>query len=290
MHAFLMRALADQLLQEIGPQPPAMVASDDGAVVLLRHRFGPSEGCMGHPHQLRLGMAIGGGGRLQQRSHSGLLQGVWQPGQFNVVLPGDIGTYASPAVDVLGLAIDTGLLQQEAHRLHDLQPLAVRLQRDPVVTSVLQALRCSAQADACLPGFLEHGARVLLHRLRQLAGLGHATPPRATALSVRQLQYLQEYIDAQYGQPLAVAQLAAALRMDPSTFSRALRATTGLPPYAFLTRRRMQWACTQLAQGRSVTDVALACGYANPSKFSAAFRRVAGCSPSAWAAQHRSPR
>ena len=285
--AFLMRALADQLLQETGPQPPAMVTSDDGAVVLLRHRFEPSEGSLGHPHQLRLGMAIDGGGRLQQRSQSGLLQGVWQPGQFNVVLPGDIGTYASPAVEVLGLAIDTGHHPLEAQQLHVLQPLAARLQRDPVVTSVLQALWCSAQADACLPGFLEHGARVLLHRLQQLAGHAHAMPPRATALSARQLQHLQEYIDAQYGQPLAVAQLAAALQMDPSTFSRALRAATGLPPYAFLTRRRMQWACAQLAQGHNVTEVALACGYANPSKFSAAFRRVAGCSPSAWAAQHR---
>lgn len=287
--AFLMRALADQLLQETGPQPPAMVTSDDGAVVLLRHRFEPSEGGLGHPHQLRLGMAIGGGGRLQQRSQSGLLQGLWQPGQFNVVLPGDIGTYASPAVEVLGLAIDTGRHPLETHQLHDLQPLAARLQRDPVVTSVLQALWCSAQADACLPGFLEHGAQVLLHRLQQLAGHARATPPRGPALSVRQLQRLQEYIDTQYGQPLAVAQLAAALQMDPSTFSRALRAATGLPPYAFLTQRRMQWARAQLVQGRNVTEVALACGYANPSKFSAAFRRVAGCSPSAWATQHRSP-
>ncbi|PAM43398.1 hypothetical protein CEJ63_24455 [Acinetobacter baumannii] len=34
--------------------------------------------------------------------------------------------------------------------------------------------------------------------------------------------------------------------------------------------------------GLSVTEVAMACGYANPSKFSAAFRRVFGTLPSAW--------
>jgi len=49
----------------------------------------------------------------------------------------------------------------------------------------------------------------------------------------------------------------------------------------------MQWARGALAQGCSVTEVALASGYANPSKFSAAFRRVVGCSPSAWIAQSR---
>lgn len=284
-----MPALADQLLQETRSQAPAAYASDDGAVVLLRHRFDASEGEMGHPQQLRLGLglAVGGGGRLQQRTLSGLLQAPWRPGQFNLVLPGDTGTYASPAVDLLGIAIDTRLHPQDPQQLQQLQPLAARLHHDPVITSVLQALWCSAQADVCLPGFLEHGAQVLLHRLGQLAGLACTERGRDTALSTRRLQQLEAYIDAQHGQPLEVAQLAAAVQMEPSTFGRALRAATGLPPYAFLTRRRMRWARGALAQGCSVTEVALASGYANPSKFSAAFRRVVGCSPSAWIAQSR---
>ena len=284
-----MPALADQLLQEAGPQAPVVHASDDGAVVLLRHRFDAGEGQMGDPHQLRLGMAMGGGGRLQQRTLNGLLQAPWRPGQFNLVLPGDTGTYASPAVDLLGIAIDTRLHPHAPQPLQHLQLLAARLHRDPVVSSVLQALWCSAQADACLPGFLEHGAQVLLHRLGQLAGLTCVERGSQPQLSTRRLQQLETYIDAQRGRPLDVAQLAAAVRMEPSTFGRALRAATGLPPYAFLTQRRMQWARAALARGCSVTEVALASGYANPSKFSAAFRRVVGCSPSAWIAQSRTP-
>lgn len=282
-----MPALADQLLQETRSQAPAAYASHDGAVVLLRHRFDASEDEMGHPQQLRLGLAVGGGGRLQQHTLSGLLQAPWRPGQFNLVLPEDTGTYASPAVDLLGIAIDTHLHPQDPQQLQQLQPLAAWLHHDPVITSVLQALWCSAQADVCLPGFLEHGAQVLLHRLGQLAGLACTERGRDTALSTRRLQQLEAYIDAQHGQPLEVAQLAAAVQMEPSTFGRALRAATGLPPYAFLTRRRMRWARGALAQGCSVTEVALASGYANPSKFSAAFRRVVGCSPSAWIAQSR---
>ena len=76
------------------------------------------------------------------------------PGQFNLVLPGDTGTYASPAVDLLGIAIDTRLHPQDPQRLQHLQPLAARLHHDPVITSVLKAVWCSAQADVCLPGFL----------------------------------------------------------------------------------------------------------------------------------------
>ncbi|MFV1845283.1 helix-turn-helix transcriptional regulator [Stenotrophomonas maltophilia] len=283
-----MPALADQLLRETGPQPAAAHLSPDGAVVLLRHRFEASEGEMGHPQQLRLGMAMAGGGWLQQRTLNGVLQAPWRPGQFNLVLPGDSGTYASPAVEVLGIAIDTLAYPHHALALQQLQPLAARLHHDPVITSVLQALWCSAQAGACLPGFLEHGAQVLLHRLGQLAGRPSDVRGTTPALSPQRLLQLKDYIDAQQGQPLGVTQLAAAVQMQPSSFSRALRAATGLPPYAFLTRHRMHWARGALAQGRTVTDVALASGYANPSKFSAAFRRVLGCSPSAWIAQARS--
>lgn len=282
-----MPALADQLLRETGSQAAAAHLSPDGAVVLLRHRFEASEGEMGHPQQLRLGMAMAGGGWLQQRTLNGVLQAPWRPGQFNLVVPGDSGAYASPAVDVLGIAIDTRAYPHHALALQQLQPLAARLHHDPVITSVLQALWSSAQAGACLPGFLEHGAQVLLHRLGQLAGQRLDTGGTATPLSAQRLRQLEAYIDAQQGQPLSVTELAAAVQMQPSSFGRALRAATGLPPYAFLTRHRMQQAGAALAQGRRVTDVALASGYANPSKFSAAFRRVLGCSPSAWIEQAR---
>ncbi|MEN4957260.1 helix-turn-helix domain-containing protein [Stenotrophomonas indicatrix] len=42
-------------------------------------------------------------------------------------------------------------------------------------------------------------------------------------------------------------------------------------------------AIERLGQGQAVTRVALDLGYASPSAFSAAFRRVLGCSPSRYA-------
>jgi len=44
----------------------------------------------------------------------------------------------------------------------------------------------------------------------------------------------------------------------------------------------MKRAKELLRFGDSVTDTALAVGYANPAKFSAAFRRWVGMTPSAW--------
>lgn len=277
-----MPALAVQLQQETGHPALGTHASDDGGIVLLRHRFEASEGEMGHPGQLRLGLAVAGGGLLHQRTALGQLHGHWRPGQFNLVLPGDAGCYTSPAVDLLGIAIDTRLHPQAALLRARLSPLGTRLHEDPVIAAVLQALWTSAQADACLPGFLQQGSAVLLHRLGQLAGQSPAPLPNSAPLSARRLRQLEEYIDAHRADALDVAALAAAVGMESSAFGRALRAASGQSPYVFLTRRRMQWAAGVLLRGQAVTDVALAAGYANPSKFSAAFRRVMGCTPSAW--------
>ncbi|QII29257.1 helix-turn-helix transcriptional regulator [Stenotrophomonas maltophilia] len=280
-----MPALADQLHRETAQPMEGTVTSEDGSVVLLRHGFQASEGPMGHPHQLRLGLLLAGGGNLYQRTSAGVLQAPWHPGQFNVVLPGDHGHYASPAVELLGMAIDTAQWRDAPGGFPDVPSLSLRLHRDPVIASVLQALWSSAQVDACVPGFLQYGAEVVVRRLAQLAGQPPARPRMPAPLPARQLRQLQDFIDEHRSQPLDVAALAGVLGMEPTTFSRALRAATGMPPYAYLTQQRMQWAQQALQGGLSVTEVAMACGYANPSKFSAAFRRVVGVSPSAWSRQ-----
>lgn len=49
---------------------------------------------------------------------------------------------------------------------------------------------------------------------------------------------------------------------------------------SYLRQRRVEQACVLLGQGQPVTAAALAVGYANPSKFAAAFKRVTGQTPS----------
>lgn len=44
----------------------------------------------------------------------------------------------------------------------------------------------------------------------------------------------------------------------------------------------MEEAATQLAQGAKVTEAAAFVGYANPSKFAAAFKKAYGVPPREW--------
>lgn len=61
----------------------------------------------------------------------------------------------------------------------------------------------------------------------------------------------------------------------------------GMTIPAYLRQRRMERAAELLlAERANVADVALAAGYSNPSKFSAAFKRIYGETPSEWRRLH----
>jgi AraC-like DNA-binding protein len=74
--------------------------------------------------------------------------------------------------------------------------------------------------------------------------------------------------------------MAAQAGMSRRTFTRQFRAQTGLGFAQWRQQACLLAAITCLAQGQAVTRVALDLGYASPSAFTAAFRRVLGQAPS----------
>ncbi|MGQ3673010.1 AraC family transcriptional regulator [Xanthobacter sp. TB0136] len=84
------------------------------------------------------------------------------------------------------------------------------------------------------------------------------------------------------GEELSVEAAATSLHMSRATFMRLFRRETGMSFGHWRQQARMLNALTMLAEGRSILDVALECGYKSPSAFSAIFRRSLGCPPSAY--------
>ena len=74
--------------------------------------------------------------------------------------------------------------------------------------------------------------------------------------------------------------MAAQAGMSRRTFTRQFRAQTGLAFAQWRQQACLLAAITRLAEGQAVTRVALDLGYASPSAFTAAFRRVLGQAPS----------
>ena len=76
----------------------------------------------------------------------------------------------------------------------------------------------------------------------------------------------------------SVEAAAAMLHISRATFKR----DTGMSFGHWRQQARMLDALELLADGRSILDVALECGYSSPSAFSAMFRRTLGRPPSAY--------
>jgi AraC family transcriptional regulator of adaptative response / methylphosphotriester-DNA alkyltransferase methyltransferase len=96
------------------------------------------------------------------------------------------------------------------------------------------------------------------------------------------LAFMREH----HEEPLTLAGLGRALAMSPSHFARRFRAVTGVPPMRALADIRVERAQTMLAgRGRTVLDVALACGFGSAAALVRAFRRRNGVTPAAWRAR-----
>ena len=87
----------------------------------------------------------------------------------------------------------------------------------------------------------------------------------------------------------SISRLAGECGHSSSRFARAFKETTGPAPHQWLTRRRVQRARELLAQiTMELTDIALACGFADQSHFSHVFARTEKQSPGRWQRQRAS--
>jgi AraC family transcriptional regulator len=112
------------------------------------------------------------------------------------------------------------------------------------------------------------------------------SPRRAGYVSARRLAISAEYISEHLTPPPRLADVAQVAGVHPMHLSRLFRECYGYSMGEFVRRRRIAWACTQLASSDlTLAAIALAAGFADQAHFSRTFRRVTGCTPR-WYRQH----
>lgn len=172
-----------------------------------------------------------------------------------------------------------------------LRPLAVQLSHARLgpVTGYREVFHCPVTFEQAFSGALIANRQLdapLPHADARLAQLlhGHARE-RVAALSVRsELEpALRSWIASQLQSYLPTrAQAARMLGLTERTLARRLQAQ-GLSFSGLLDDGRREAALHALAQTqRSIAEIGLALGYAEPSAFNHAVRRWIGCAPSAW--------
>ena len=78
----------------------------------------------------------------------------------------------------------------------------------------------------------------------------------------------------------SLAELAGPLRLHPTSFCRAFKQSTGLSPHRYLLEHRVNRAKAMMEDHkRTLTEIALDCGFSSSSQFSTVFKRITGVSP-----------
>lgn len=154
---------------------------------------------------------------------------------------------------------------------------------DPVLWRIANRLKEEAlKGEARLQQYGEALVVLLGHELIRLNNSATAAAQSARGgLSGWQQRKIADYIEAHLSENVSLAALAALIDLSPFHFARAFKQSFGVPPHRYHVNRRIEHAKALLARpGSSVTEVALAVGFAETSSFSAAFRKTTGSAPS----------
>lgn len=106
-----------------------------------------------------------------------------------------------------------------------------------------------------------------------------AARPDAIRVSVMQARLAHDLCET-----LTLTELAAAVGLSTFHAARLFSRSVGMPPHAWRKQLRLQRAQALLRQGKSVTEVASATGFADQSHFTRHFKRAYGVAPGRWQA------
>lgn len=218
------------------------------------------------------------------------------PFMLDAVIPGAVSmlnlmcepsSYIPTAVDVITFYVPRAAFDDFSdgaglRRIDQLLCPPSRVTPDPVLMQ-LGPLLTPAMADASRL-FREHIALALLaHLVHRYGGVDGAVAPASGGLAPWQLNCAKEFMEERLAQGVSLGELARLCDLSTSHFARAFRISAGLPPYRWFLHRRIERAKNLLLDtSHGLTEIALACGFADQSHFVRLFHRTMGTSPGTW--------
>lgn len=222
-----------------------------------------------------------------RRGHGGL-------GRPRLVPPG--GLFLHPAAHDLTVELGGNLqtvhvyladeaVQEVAERTGRVE-LAEELGRsDPLVEQLVLGLdrvvRCWEPAART---YVDHLSVLLAAQLARYHSERPAGdwPRDRPGLTSRQLAAVREVIDARLADPIPLADLATAVSLSVSQFSRQFKASTGETPHRFLMRLRVEAACRLLrSSSLPIAEVAIRCGFSHQEHLTRVLRAQSDTTPAA---------
>ena len=126
--------------------------------------------------------------------------------------------------------------------------------------------------------FMDSLATALAARMIALQTRRDEPPPKpGRGLPPWRLRRVVEYVEANLERSLALAELADVAGFSLSHFKVLFKQATGMPVHRFVLERRVERARTLLLKGeKSMTEIAMECGFAHSSHMARCMRSVPG--------------
>ncbi|MBQ9210823.1 MAG: helix-turn-helix transcriptional regulator [Clostridia bacterium] len=124
--------------------------------------------------------------------------------------------------------------------------------------------------------------QVLFHIAGLLNGLRQREANQSMGESKIDWQLLRRmtgYIQGHYDEPITLQAIAASGAVCRSRCCALFRGHLGMTPMEYVTRYRLDKACSLLREGTNVTEAALACGFHGSSYFAEVFKRTWNITP-----------
>ena len=137
--------------------------------------------------------------------------------------------------------------------------------------------------ECCGPGLHDlYGEGLALALFTQLFRVPRAMS-RPGQLSAHRLRKAMDFIEANCLRNIRLQELADLVGLSQSYFSSAFKASTGVAPHQWQTQARVERIKLMLlAPGATLTEVAIAGGFADQAHMTRIFKRYAGMTPAAW--------
>ncbi len=136
---------------------------------------------------------------------------------------------------------------------------------------------CHEQEYACM-GKLYNFFQLLIDHSPDKPEEGEQTEP-----ALRYVQWVIDYINQKYSEPICVQSIADFCGIDRSYLSKVFKYATGYTIQEYLIRFRMKKAKQLLSEtAMPVQHVSYSVGYNDPFSFSKVFKKQTGMSPSVW--------
>lgn len=233
-------------------------------------------------------MCVSGGGRMMQRTAKQDFEGTIDPGSIGIAAPSSPGIGSWPEMRLIGFGVHVDALKASFGRSWP-EGLSADVMSKPVRDPMIEATMMQVgytHAGHISDSVLLHAAHMVVHQLLDDPDrdVCEAEATGAHPLPTATVDTIAAYVTERIEQTISVDDLARHVAISRYHFSRRFRATTGQTPYQYILDLKLDHAAKTLTADRQtkVIDAANMVGFANPARFSEAFRRRFGQSPRKW--------